>query len=79
MENLEIQLVNVGKATKILSLSRSKIYEMVARQEIPYVRFNRHIKFDVNDLRKFINSKKKENFVFDFNVCNLKGKNYMKK
>jgi excisionase family DNA binding protein len=76
----EVQLINVREAMKILSLSRSKIYEMIKSQQIPYVRFDRHIKFSIGDLKNFIESKKQERFVSDFNVGNLKkGSKYNKK
>jgi excisionase family DNA binding protein len=75
----EIQLINVQEAMRILSLSRSKIYEMIKNKEIPYIRFDRHIKFDIFDLKNFIESKKQERFVFDFNAGNLKSNEYNKK
>lgn len=78
MEN-EIRLINLREAMKVLSLSRSKLYEMVANQQIPYVRFDRHIKFCVSDIQKFIEEKKVVDFKCNFDILNLKGKNYRKK
>ena len=74
----EVQLINVREAMKILSLSRSKIYEMIKSQQIPYIRFDRHIKFDIFDIKNFIESKKKENYIYDFNVNGIKGSKYNK-
>lgn len=75
----EVQLINVKEAMRILSLSRSKIYEMVLNKQIPYIRFDRHIKFDLDDIKKFIESKKQESFVFNFSISSLKGSKYNKK
>ena len=78
MEN-EIQLIDSRAAAKVLSLSRSKLYDMVGKGEIPHIKFDRHIRFNLADLKQFIEYKKINSFKYDFNILDLKGKNYRKK
>ena len=63
----------------ILGIGRSKLYDMVSKQEIPSVRIDGTIKFDKEDIERFIQEKKKDKFSFQINVGELKGKRYIKK
>ena len=56
------KLINVSEASKMLSISRSKVHQMIKNEEIPYVKFDRHYKFALTDLLIFIEAKKRKNF-----------------
>jgi excisionase family DNA binding protein len=62
----------------LLGIGKTKLYDMVAKQEIPSVRIDGSIKFDKEDIEKFNKKKKKEKFSFPINVGELKGKKYTK-
>ena len=73
------RLIPFKEVMLILGIGRSKLYDMVAKQEIPSVRIDGSIKFDREDIERFIQEKKKEKFSFQINVGELKGKKYIKK
>ncbi len=73
------KLLTFEEAMDILRLHKSKLYDMVGRQEIPCIRIDRIIRFDREDLRKFIDNKKTEEFKFEFNENGIKGSKYQKK
>ncbi len=72
------KLLTFEEAMDILRIGKSKLYDMVGKKEIPCVKIDRHIRFDQKDLTKFIESKKGEEFKFEFNINELKGCNYKK-
>ena len=72
------RLIPFKEVMLILGIGRSKLYDMVAKQEIPSVRIDGSIKFDREDIEKFIQEKKKEKFSFQINVGELRGKKYIK-
>ena len=63
----------------MLGIGKTTLYNMVSKEEIPFVRIDRTIKFDKEDIERFIQEKKKEKFSFQINVGELKGKRYIKK
>ena len=73
------RLISFKEVMVVLGIGRSKLYDMVAKQEIPSVRIDGSIKFDKKDIENFIQEKKKEKFSFQINVGELKGKRYIKK
>ena len=79
VEEEKKRLIPFKEVMLILGIGRSKLYDMVAKQEIPSVRIDGHIRFDREDIEKFIQEKKKEKFSFQINVGELKGKKYIKK
>ena len=72
------RLISFKEVMLILGIGRSKLYDMVAKQEIPSVRIDGSIKFDREDIERFIQEKKKEKFSFQINVGELRGKKYIK-
>ena len=62
----------------MLGIGKTTLYNMVSKEEIPFVRIDRTIKFDKEDIERFIQEKKKEKFSFPINVGELKGKKYTK-
>ena len=73
------RLLSFEEVMGILGVSKTKLYDLVAKQEIPCVRIDRHIRFDKEDIAKFIELKKKESFNFEINVNGLRGIKYLKK
>ncbi len=53
-------LLKVRDVQEILGLSRSQVYELVARGEIPHYRIGKAIRFDPQDLKDWLESKKIE-------------------
>ena len=78
VEEEKKRLIPFKEVMLILGIGRSKLYDMVAKQEIPSVRIDGSIKFDREDIEKFIQEKKKEKFSFQINVGELRGKKYIK-
>ena len=78
VEEEKKRLIPFKEVMLILGIGRSKLYDMVAKQEIPSVRIDNSIKFDREDIEKFIQEKKKEKFSFQINVGELRGKKYIK-
>jgi excisionase family DNA binding protein len=78
VEQEKKRLISFKEVMVVLGIGRSKLYDMVAKQEIPSVRIDGSIKFDREDIEKFIQEKKKEKFSFQINVGELRGKKYIK-
>ena len=73
------RLMSFKDVMVLLGIGKAKLYDMVAKEEIPSVRLGGAIKFDKEDIEKFIQENKKEKFSFQINVGELKGKKYIKK
>ncbi len=56
----EINLININEAAKFLNLKISRLRAAVFRKEIPYVKLGALIRFDKEDLLKWLESKKIE-------------------
>lgn len=50
----EMELINVSKAQQLLSVSKSKIYEMIATGELPSVRIGKAIRIPVKPLAAWV-------------------------
>ena len=75
------RLLTGEEVCKILNIKRSKLYDLINKREIEFVRFSRHIMFDKKDIDKFIenNKVKTVNFFKNYSVNDLKGSKYNKK
>ena len=51
-------MVNIHQLAVELNLSESGIYQMVSQREIPFVKIGRAIRFDLEDIRKWLDHKK---------------------
>ena len=80
-ESDEKRLLTGEEVCKILNIKRSKLYDLISKREIEFVRFSRHIMFDKKDIDKFIenNKVKTVNFFKNYSVNDLKGSKYNKK
>lgn len=47
-------LIRVTEAAKLLAISRSKAYEMIAQKQIPSVRFGGSVRVPLKELRQMI-------------------------
>ncbi len=79
VEEEKKRLIPFKDVMVMLGIGKTTLYNMVSKEEIPFVRIDRTIKFDKEDIDKFIQGKKKEKFSFQINVGELKGKRYTKK
>jgi excisionase family DNA binding protein len=52
------RLLNVQKAADYLGIKVSTLYEWVSQKRIPHFRSGRLLKFDINELDKFIEKTK---------------------
>ena len=50
-------LVTADEAAGFLSLSRSQVYELAKRREIPSIRIGRSVRFPLDALRRWIDEK----------------------
>ncbi len=51
-------MLNTHKLAKELNLSESGIYQMVSQRKIPFIKIGRAIRFDLEDIEKWIEEKK---------------------
>jgi excisionase family DNA binding protein len=58
-----LQLLKPDDASKTLAISPRTLWSMTASGEIPAVRIGRSVRYDVADLRKWIDSKKRHGAV----------------
>ncbi len=61
---LEQQLLNESQAATWLGISKRTLWSLRAGGEIPFVRIGRAIRYDVNDLRTYVEKMK----IRDFNA-----------
>jgi len=56
---LSERLISIPEAAQLLNVTRSALYAMVERGEVPHVRMGqRRIRFDLVDLRQWLESKR---------------------
>jgi excisionase family DNA binding protein len=61
MESLgQERLVNIREASQILCVSASTLYGWVWQRRIPFVKVGRSLRFNLADLRKFIDANRVE-------------------
>ncbi len=55
-ENVEEQelLLRISAASRILSVSRSKLYELVAKNQVPHVKIGNSLRIPVQAMRTWI-------------------------
>jgi len=51
-------MLNVHELSKDLNLSESGIYQMVSQRKIPFVKIGRSVRFDSEDIQKWLQEKK---------------------
>jgi excisionase family DNA binding protein len=49
-------LINIRQASQFLSVSVSTLYGWIWQRRIPYIKVGRAVRFDIQDLEKFVNS-----------------------
>ena len=54
----DIQLLSAKQAAKILAISERKLWSLTTSRDIPCVRIGRAVRYDVADLRAFIDRAK---------------------
>lgn len=64
---MQKKYVSVIYLTKYLEMSKSKIYKMTKDNEIPFYRINGSIRFNLDDINKWIEN----NCELDFNLPSL--------
>lgn len=47
-------ILTIPEVAKYLKLSKSKVYGMVARNEIPYIRIGKNVRIKQSDLEKWL-------------------------
>jgi excisionase family DNA binding protein len=51
-------LITVEEAAKILSLSRTMVYELISRESLPVHRFNSAVRISPTELQTWLNERK---------------------
>lgn len=51
-------LLRVGEAAKLLSISRTKVYEMIAAGELPFIKVRDSLRVPYADLESWIEERK---------------------
>lgn len=51
-------LINSREAAAILCISRRKLWELTASNQIPVVRIGRSVRFDIEDIERWVESNK---------------------
>lgn len=51
-------IVTIAEAAKILNLKESRLRYEIFKNTIPYLKLGRSIRFDIEDLKKWVSSKK---------------------
>jgi excisionase family DNA binding protein len=52
----QARLINIRQASQFLSVSVSTLYGWVWQRRIPFIKVGRAVRFDIQDLEKFIHS-----------------------
>jgi excisionase family DNA binding protein len=53
-------LLSIPEAAKTLGLGRTKVYELIATEGLPVVRFGRAVRVPVNSLQQWIEQREKQ-------------------
>lgn len=53
-ETMQPLLLNVAQVSKMLSLGRTKVYDLIATNQLPVVRFGRAVRVPVASLRRWV-------------------------
>ena len=53
-ETMQPLLLNVAQVSKMLGLGRTKVYDLIATNQIPVVRFGRAVRVPVASLRRWV-------------------------
>ncbi|MFL5707085.1 MAG: helix-turn-helix domain-containing protein [Ktedonobacteraceae bacterium] len=53
-------LLSIPEAAKTLGLGRTKVYELIATEGLPVVRFGRAVRVSVNSLQQWIEQREKQ-------------------
>jgi phage antirepressor YoqD-like protein len=56
---MEDEYVDVQGACKLIGVSRRTLFTYLEREEIVYFKYNRKLRFHINDIKAFLEKKKK--------------------
>jgi excisionase family DNA binding protein len=54
-----MQILNIKELSQLLSVKEKTLYQWVALQQIPHIKLNGSLRFDIEDIRQWISSCKK--------------------
>ncbi len=54
-----MKLISITQLSAIISVKPKTIYDWTHKQQIPYVKMGRLLRFDLNDIERWIKSKKR--------------------
>lgn len=55
---MEKRLLNIDELVEYISVPKGTIYNWISQKKLPYIKMGRRIKFDKQDIDKFIETKK---------------------
>jgi excisionase family DNA binding protein len=62
-ETQNAEILTIGKLSKYLSVSPNTIYSWISRKKIPYIKLGRLVRFNRQDIDKWVQEKKVEEVV----------------
>lgn len=54
------KLLTIPEVSEYLKVSKSKVYDLVARKKIPHLRINRNVRIYESDLQEWLKKNKEE-------------------
>jgi excisionase family DNA binding protein len=59
-ETIQPLLLNVAQVSKMLSLGRTKVYDLIATNQLPVVRFGRAVRVPCASLRRWVEEQEQQ-------------------
>ena len=59
-ETMQPLLLNVAQVSKMLSLGRTKVYDLIATNQLPVVRFGRAVRVPSASLRRWVEEQEQQ-------------------
>ena len=74
-QDMEKRLLNINEAATILGVTPGRLYQMVHRRTIPFVKIGKSLRFDKRRLEKFIETNSREVIDYDYRGINVINRN----
>lgn len=59
-ETMQPLLLNVAQVSRMLSLGRTKVYDLIATNQLPVVRFGRAVRVPAASLRRWVEEQEQQ-------------------
>ncbi len=65
-EKIQKRLLTIKEASEYLGISEKGLYNMVWRKEIPFVKIRKRVRFDIEDIKEWIERNKIKDIESEF-------------